>query len=192
MRWSLIRRTCIATAHYRDRYASPLWGAVCCCHCRNIAYNTKIRHNIIFADCSGGWVESGLLSWNPDRGGCSSIPLKQGIVCGLTLMRNYHGACHWCNRVVSNMSVHFHSMQLNTLSLVFAGQPTTSAWRSLMTKISLKSQMIVGLDSTTTLIHMRRWGRHHVSFIWSLKMHRRGFVTPKCALFKFAKFWEFL
>ena len=43
------------------------------------------------------------------------------------------------------------------VSHVFPGQPTTSAWRSLMMKICLKSQTTVGLDSTTTLIHMRRW-----------------------------------
>lgn len=58
----------------------------------------------------------------------------------------------------------WHAVKI--LSLLFPGQPTTSAWRSSMMKISLKSQMTVGLDSTMTRIHMRRWNL--CLFYWSL------------------------
>lgn len=62
-------------------------------------------------------------------------------------------ACHWRNSVSAQMC-----LQLNRLSPVLPGQPTTSAWRSSTTRTSRKSQTIVGLDSTMTRIRMRRWG----------------------------------
>lgn len=62
----------------------------------------------------------------------------------------------------------FRTCSEYTLSCVFPGQPTTSAWRSLMMKISLKSQMTVGLDSTMILTHMRRWDSFVFSFFNSV------------------------
>lgn len=99
--------------------------------------------------CDSLWVRAG-------------FPQNRAQCVGMNQWEIPLWSAHWWNRYWSSF---FYDMQWIHCLHVFSGQPMTSAWRSLMMKISLKLQMTVGLDSTMTRIHMRRWGFYiHWSF----------------------------